>query len=76
MGMERQKVVSCVTHVNAQAHKVVRVEEVICDWLNQVERQLNELERCTCIGGGKDNPTWIVQHRYVCCQYHLSVKVN
>lgn len=71
MGRERKKVVSCGTHINAQGHKVVRVEEVICDWLCQVEGQLNELESCTGICGGEDNPTWIFQHRYVCCQYHL-----
>lgn len=36
-----------------------------------METQLDEAEGRACIGGGEDNPTGVVQHRYVRCQYHL-----
>lgn len=55
------------THINAEGHKIVRVGEVVHDWLRQVKGQLDELEGCTSIRGGEDNPTWIVKHRCVGC---------
>lgn len=66
--------VSCVTHIDAEGHEVVGVEEVVGDWLSQVEGQLDEPEGGAGIRGREDDPAWVVHHRYVRCQYHLSIK--
>lgn len=63
-------------HINAEGHEVVRVEEVVRDWLSQVEGQLDELEGRAGIRGGEDDPAPVVHHRYVCRQYHLSIKTD
>ncbi len=65
-----------MAHIDAESHQVIRVEEVVCDWLSQVERKLDELEGRAGVCGGEDDPTSVVHHWYVCCQYHLSIKIN
>lgn len=73
--MDRKEAISRVTHINAEGHKVIRVKEVVRDWLSQVEWQLDELEGRTGIRGGEDDPASVVQ-RYVRYQYHLLIKIN
>ncbi len=65
-----------MTHIDAEGHEVVRVEEVVCDWLSQVEGQLDELKSGAGVRGGEDDPASVVQHWYVGCQYHLSIKIE
>lgn len=62
-----------MTHINAESNKVVRVEEVVRDWLSQVEGQLDKFEGCASICGCEDDPASVVHHRNVGCQYHLPV---
>lgn len=71
-----RKASSRETHIDAEGNEVVRVEEVVRDWLSQVEGQLDELEGRARIRGGEDDPASVVHHRDVCCQYHLSVKID
>lgn len=65
-----------MTHIDAEGHEVVRVEEVVRDRLSQVEGQLDELEGGAGIRGGEDDPASVVHHRYVCRQYNLSIKID
>lgn len=60
-----------VTHVDAECSQVVRVVEVVRDWLSQVEGQLDEPEGGGGVCGGEDNPTPVVHDRDVRHQYHL-----
>lgn len=63
-----------MTHIDAEGHEVVGVEEVVGDWLSQVEGQLDEPEGGAGIRGGEDDPAWVVHHWYIRCQYHLLIK--
>lgn len=62
------------THVDAQGHEVVWIEEVVRDWLGQVEGQLDELEGRAGIGGGEDDSASVVHHGYICRQDHLETE--
>lgn len=65
-----------MTNINAEGHEVVRIEEVVRDSLSQVEGKLDELEGRSGVRGGEDDPSWVIHHRYICCQYHLSIKTD
>lgn len=60
------------THIDAEGGEVVRVVEVVRDWLSQVEGQLDELEGGAGIRGGEDDPAAVVHDRNVRRQYHLN----
>lgn len=64
-----------MTHIDAEGHEVVGVEEVVRDRLSQVEGQLDELEGRAGVRGGEDDPARVVHHRDVRCQNHLSVQI-
>lgn len=65
-----------MTHIDAESHEVIGVEEVVRDWLSQVEGQLDELKGRASIRGGEDDAASVVQHGYICCQYHLSIEIH
>lgn len=69
-----RKTAVSVTHIDTEGRQVVRVEEVVCDWLNQVEWQLDEFEGGAGISRGEDDAPSVFQHRDVSCQYHLWIK--
>lgn len=60
------------THIDAEGGEVVRVVEVVRDWLSQVEGQLDELESGAGIRGSEDDPATVVHDRNVRCEYHLN----
>ena len=71
---ERERERERDTHVDADDHKVVGVEEVEGDWLGQVEGQLDVVEGDAGVGGGEDDPAGVVHHRRVRRQDHLQHK--